>query len=99
MNASTKKVGKSSIANAVEVEGASGGSYVRIEGNDTEGGCHLTVGHSCVTTVDMDIPVTWLAAVLTHAKDIGWENAMGEKWLFPADYALMRDPPTDKPDA
>ena len=34
MNASTKRVGRSQVWNGVEVEGANGGSYVRIEGNE-----------------------------------------------------------------
>jgi hypothetical protein len=98
MNASTRKIGRSYHWNGVEVEGAKGGSYVRIEGNDTENSCDISVGHSCVTTVSCTIPVTWLAAILTHAKDIGFVNAMGDVGKFPADYALMCDPePGDVP--
>jgi hypothetical protein len=95
MNASTRKIGRSHHSNAVEVEGANGGSYVRVEGNDTESGCRISVGHSCVTTVDCDIPVTWLAAILTNAHDVGFVNAMGDKAKFPADYALLCDPDPD----
>ena len=79
--------------NIAEVEGARGGSYVRLAPGEKEGMCRIEVGHSCVVTVDREIPVTWLAAVLTHAKDIGWIAAMGDRELFPADYALMCDPP------
>ena len=95
MNRSTRPHHKGSTEwNGVEVEGANGGSYVLIEGNDTEKSCFIKVGHSCVTTVSCTIPVTWLAAILTHAHDIGFEDAMGPKEKFPADYALMCDPPT-----
>ena len=93
MNSSAIKFGRSKIPNKVTVQGANGGSYVMISGNDTEDKCRVEVGHSCVVTCDVEIPVTWLAAILTHAKDIGFENAMGATDNFPADYALMCNPP------
>lgn len=66
---------------------------MRIEGNDTESGCVLSVGFGCVTIVrDEAVPVSWLAAILTRAKDAGWLEAMGPVDEFPADHALMLDP-------
>ncbi len=84
------------MSNLVALEGANGGSFVEIEETETEGQCHIRVGHSCVVTVNCELPVTWLAAILTHAKNIGFENAMGERDEFPADYAIMCDPSSDK---
>lgn len=75
-----------------EVQGARGGSFVRLSRTDNEERVHVEVGHSCVITVNQEIPVTWLAAVLTHAKYIGFSSAMGDREQFPADYALMCDP-------
>lgn len=83
---------KTKIPDHIEVEGARGGSFVRIDKTDREGIVDIEVGHSCVITVRHELPVTWLAALLTHAKDIGFENAMGDREQFPADYALMCDP-------
>jgi hypothetical protein len=85
-------VAKMKAPEVLEVEGARGGSYVRLEQTETEGVCRIEVGHSCVRTVSQNIPVTWLAAILTHAKDIGFTAAMGDAEKFPADYALMCDP-------
>jgi len=80
------------MSDFMEVEGANGGSFVAIERVDKDQHCRVRVGHSCVITVDEIIPVTWLAAILTYAKDIGFDNAMGDKEKFPADYALGCDP-------
>lgn len=97
MNPQTVKHGRSEVWNGVEVEGANGGSYVRLEGNDTEDSCLLSVGHGSVTTLsDVVVPVTWLAAVLTHAHDVGFVNAMGDKAKYPADYALQCNPEGEK---
>lgn len=81
-----------SIPTYVNVEGARGGSYVHLEQSEREGYCRVEVGHSCVVTVDCELPVTWLAAILTNAKDVGFRSAMGDFGQFPADYALMCDP-------
>lgn len=83
------------MADYVEVEGARGGSFVALSKHENPGWCYLEVGHSCVGTVQAGLPVTWLAAVLTRAKDRGWLEAMGDPEEFPADYALMCDPPKE----
>lgn len=87
--------GKHVCPNRAAVDGARGGSYVTLETSENEGMCILEVGHSCVRTVQKEIPVTWLAAILTHASDHGWIDAMGDPKEFPADYALMCDPPKE----
>ena len=73
-------------------EGARGGSFVDFTTSEAPEMIDVKVGHSCIVTVRETMPVTWLAAVLTHAKDIGFANAMGDKRKFPADYALMCNP-------
>lgn len=77
---------------SVFAEGARGGSYVEFTTSETPEMIDVEIGHSCVVTVRETVPVTWLAAVLTHANDIGFANAMGDKQKFPADYALMCNP-------
>lgn len=62
--------------NVIEVEGNKGGSYVRLASTEREGFCALEVGETCVVTVREVIPVAWLAAVLTQAKDEGWETVL-----------------------
>ena len=79
----------------VEVEGANGGSFVFLEESQRKGFCRVRVGHSCVITVDQDVPVTWLAAILTRAKDAGLKESMGDPSNFPADYALMCNPESE----
>lgn len=76
----------------VFAEGANGGSYVQFSTVDREGYIGVEVGHSCVRTVRRELPVTWLAAILTHASDVGFDAAMGDPREFPADYALMCNP-------
>lgn len=74
------------------VEGNRGGSFVEFTASEAPEMIDVEVGHSCVITVRETIPVTWLAAILTHAKDVGFANAMGDKRMFPADVALMCNP-------
>lgn len=88
----TKTRTKAPIIQSCEVTGARGGSFVKLYEAQRDGWCNLRVGHSCVITVDQEIPVTWLAAILTRALDVGFIEAMGDPELFPADYALMCDP-------
>lgn len=70
----------------LEVEGNNGGSYVRItevrEGivrlRVGEGIVHLRVGETCVVAVDQEISVAALAAVLTWARDRGFQATLDE---------------------
>lgn len=84
------------VIQACEVTGARGGSFVRLSEAKRDGWCNLEVGHSCVITVSQEIPVTWLAAILTRAKDVEFISAMGDPEEFPADYALMCDPEAER---
>jgi hypothetical protein len=64
-------------ATSFEVQGNRGGSYVRITSIDN-GMVHLEVGETCVVTVDQEISVAALAAVLTSAKDNDFQNVVDE---------------------
>lgn len=61
---------------SLEVDGNKGGSYVRLGSTEREGFCALEVGETCVVTVRQELPVAWLAAVLTYACDEGWETIL-----------------------
>lgn len=76
-------------------DGARGGSFFEIESpNHEHGTAHLKVGHSCVIVHDREIPITWLAEIVTIATEhkdgiVGFlreHNWSGES------YALMCDP-------
>ena len=65
-----------------EAEGNKGGSIVRIQRvhrkvgktwEKAEGIVHLTIGDTCLFTIDQDISVAALAAILTWTKDQGFE--------------------------
>ena len=58
---------------SVELEGGNGGSYVRVS-PEANGMLYLEVGESCVVTVKQKMSVRALAAILTHAHDIGFEK-------------------------
>lgn len=57
-------------------DGNNGGSYVTIRQTGTEGMVQLEVGETCVVTVDQRISVAALAAILTQAKDDGFQNVV-----------------------
>lgn len=65
-----------------EAQGNKGGSYVRIQQSldrkfkPVEGMVHLTVGESCVVTVQQDISVAGLAMVLSACRDEGFQNVV-----------------------
>ena len=59
------------------IEGNNGGSYVEIT-NLGKGMCHLEVGETCVTTMDMPMSVSALAIILTSAKDYGFQRILDE---------------------
>lgn len=61
----------------LEVEGNNGGSYVRVT-EVREGMVRLEVGETCVVTVDQEISVAALAAILTHARDRGFQAVLDE---------------------
>jgi len=72
--------GRDSTGNAhIEIQGNRGGSYVRIS-VISEGMVHLSVGESCVTTIDQEISVAALAAVLTQCHDEGFQ-AVVDRYL------------------
>lgn len=58
-----------------EVQGNNGGSYVEIASLEN-GMCQLTVGETCVQTIDMPISVSALSAILTWAKDQGFQRIL-----------------------
>jgi hypothetical protein len=58
----------------LNIEGNNGGSYVTITELKTKGMVHLEVGETCVHTVDQNISVSALAAILTWAKDEGFQK-------------------------
>lgn len=58
-------------------EGNRGGSFVAITGT-TEGMVLLEVGESCVNTVCQEISVAALAAILTAAKDKGFQQVVDD---------------------
>lgn len=60
-----------------EVQGNRGGSYIRIT-PIAEGMVHLEVGETCVVTVQQDISVAALAAILTFASDRGFQKIVDE---------------------
>lgn len=60
-----------------EVEGNNGGSYVRITSLG-KGMCRIAVGETCVTTINMDMSVSALAAILTWANDRGFQKILDE---------------------
>lgn len=57
-------------------EGNKGGSYVRLRRSDTEGMVHLEVGETCVHTVNQEISVVALAAILTAARNEGFQEVV-----------------------
>ena len=67
-----------------EAEGNNGGSFVRIShARDDkfrviEGMVRLEVGETCIVTVQQDISVVGLAAILTRCKDIGFQKVVDE---------------------
>lgn len=64
-----------------EADGNRGGSFVRLEKvwekdfkTVKEGMVKLTVGETCIYTVQQEVSVAGLAAVLTYAKDQGFQK-------------------------
>lgn len=75
------------------VEGNNGGSYVILRDDGREGFAHLEVGETCCRTVKMEISVVALAAILTWAKDYGFEKILNEYWPDKEPgWALDQDP-------
>lgn len=71
---------------SVEVEGNKGGSYIILRKSEREGWCFLEVGETCVRTMSEEVPVAWLAVVLTIAKDKGFESIVrdygaSDEWI------------------
>lgn len=66
-------------------DGNRGGSYVRLAKvykhdfkTVKEGIVHLEVGETCVVTVDREISVVGLAAILTYAKEVGFQKMVDD---------------------
>jgi hypothetical protein len=66
------------ILDHFEVEGNNGGSYVLLTRSETPGMVHLQVGETCIRTIDQQISVVALAAILTAAKDRGFQTVVDE---------------------
>lgn len=61
------------------VEGNNGGSFVTLDkGGMPPGMVRLKVGETCVYTVDQEISVVALAAILTWCKDRGFQKIVDE---------------------
>lgn len=60
----------------IEVDGNRSGSYIKLARSEREGFCAIEVGETCVVTIREEIPVAWLAAILTKARDDGFENVL-----------------------
>lgn len=73
-----------------EADGNRGGSFVRLSKvwNDDfraakEGMVRLEVGETCIVTVQQDISVAGLAAILTRCKDVGFQKIVDEYLATP----------------
>lgn len=60
------------------VDGNNGGSYVTMRDDGREGFVYLEVGETCVRTVQAEISVVALAAILTWAEEYGFEKILEE---------------------
>lgn len=61
---------------SVEIQGDDGASFVRLGTTDLSGVVHLRVADAGIVTIDEEIPVATLAAVLSHARRIGWDDML-----------------------
>lgn len=81
------------MTNRCIVEGNNGGSFIELsDARDTdykprEGMVHLKVGETCIHTIDQDISVCALAAILTWCKDQGFQNIL-EKYFGYDEYGV-----------
>ena len=73
-----------------EADGNRGGSFVRLEKvyekdfkTVKEGMVRLSVGETCIRTVRQEVSVAGLAAVLTYAKDQGFQNMIDAYFQTP----------------
>lgn len=62
---------------SLHVEGNRGGSYITLT-ETSIGMVRLEVGETCVITVNQEISVAGLAAVLTYCKDRGFQQIIDE---------------------
>lgn len=62
---------------SIEVTGNNGGSYVRLT-EVGRGMAEIEVGETCVVTVNQKISVSALAAILTSAKDKGFQSILDD---------------------
>lgn len=67
-----------SFRDACFAEGNRGGSFIELEKTSVEGMLHLCVGETCVITVNQAVSVAGLAAILTYAKDRGFQKVVDE---------------------
>ena len=68
---------------SLEVQGNRGGSYIRLT-EIREGMVHIEVGETCVRTIDQEISVAALAAILTWASDQGFQSILDQYWRQPS---------------
>jgi len=80
------------IPQSIHVEGNNGGSYIQIEETETEGMVRLEVGETCVVTIDREISVCALAAILTWCKDYGFEEILRDYERDGTFFSLDKDP-------
>lgn len=73
-------MGRHICPQVASVEGNNGGSYVTLRDDGREGFAYLEVGETCVRMVQAEISVVALAAILTWAKDYGFEKILNEYW-------------------
>lgn len=66
----------------IEVQGNNGGSFVAIARTERDGVVHLNVGHDCVIRIDQEITAAALAAILAHAKDIGFQKMLEGEYAY-----------------
>lgn len=86
-------MGKHVCPQSCSADGNNGGSYVTLRDDGREGFVWLDVGETCVTTIRREISVVALAAILTWAKDYGFERILDEYWPDKEPgWALDQDP-------
>lgn len=66
----------------LNIEGNKGGSFISIDPTERDDVVRLRVGHDCVHRIDTKISVFALAAILAHAKDIGFRKMIEDEYSY-----------------
>ncbi len=77
------------------VEGNNGGSFVALRETDRAGIVRLEVGETCVVTIDEEVSVVGLSAVLTIVKKIGWDKFIKDN-MQGFDFDMKSNPQGEK---